>query len=220
MSLISRPLDIRLPQLAPDARVEDRVLLQALYDQFRDTNQRLWALETTLGTAPRKAADTYLASGVTAASYTYSALTVGTDGRITAASSGSAPFLFGQCTTLASIAATVTTYFVPGQITASATEANRQIVVPAMTVSKLYWNAPSANNAAGHDGSVVMTLRKNGANTSITATIADNGAAGVYSDTAHSVTFAAGDLLSISIANNNTTAAYAFTNSSVALVLS
>lgn len=48
--------DINLPQLAADAPEDMVRLVQALYDQWRDTNQRLWALETTLGIAPRKAA--------------------------------------------------------------------------------------------------------------------------------------------------------------------
>jgi hypothetical protein len=44
---------IRLPELARDATEWDRRLLTALYDQWRDTNQRLWALETTTEIPPR-----------------------------------------------------------------------------------------------------------------------------------------------------------------------
>jgi hypothetical protein len=63
--------EIRLPELSLDATEWDQRLLQALYDQWRDTNQRLWALETTLGIAPRKAGPVRTGySTQTAATYT------------------------------------------------------------------------------------------------------------------------------------------------------
>lgn len=52
-----RTEDIRLPHLSPTASEADKRLLQALYDQFRDTNARLAALEATLGNVPRKIGD-------------------------------------------------------------------------------------------------------------------------------------------------------------------
>ena len=67
---ITRTEDVRLPELSRDATEDDRRMLQALYDQFRDTNQRLWALESTLGIAPRKAATTTLNGTVTSVSVT------------------------------------------------------------------------------------------------------------------------------------------------------
>lgn len=67
---ITRAGDVNLPELSRDASEDDRRLVQALYDQFRDTNQRLWALESTLGIAPRKAATTTLNGTVTSVSVT------------------------------------------------------------------------------------------------------------------------------------------------------
>jgi len=43
---------VRLPQLSPDASEADQALWAALYKQFREVHQRLWALETTLSVAP------------------------------------------------------------------------------------------------------------------------------------------------------------------------
>ena len=50
--------------------------------------------------------------------------------------------------------------------------------------------------------SLVFMLRKNGADTAITVTIAANAAAGTYSDTTHTVSFAQGDLWDIRIVNS------------------
>ena len=51
-------------------------------------------------------------------------------------------------------------------------------------------------------GSLVFTLRINGANTALTFTIAAGSAAGVYSDLANTVAFTAGDTYNLSVLNN------------------
>lgn len=51
-------------------------------------------------------------------------------------------------------------------------------------------------------GSLVFTLRKNGADTALTITVPAGGSLGVYSNTSNTVTYSAGDLISVSIVNN------------------
>jgi len=57
------------------------------------------------------------------------------------------------------------------------------------------------NNAQPVTGGLTVTLRKNGADTALTFTIAAGSAAGVYSDTANTVTFADGDTFNFKIDN-------------------
>lgn len=56
------------------------------------------------------------------------------------------------------------------------------------------------------DGSLVVTVRKNGVDTALTVTVSAAAGAGTYQDATHSVAFAAGDTYSLSIVNNGTTA--------------
>jgi hypothetical protein len=95
-----------------------------------------------------------------------------------------------------------TYYNFPSSInTVSATESARQLVVPrAGVVKNFYLNTSSVQG----NNTFVITVRKNGAPTAVTVTIPTSGAVGTYSDTTHSVSFAAGDLLSIEYTNNAT----------------
>jgi hypothetical protein len=47
-----------------------------------------------------------------------------------------------------------------------------------------------------------LTIRKNGVDTSITLTIPAGSSIGTYSDTTNSVSFSAGDLISVKAVNN------------------
>jgi hypothetical protein len=81
----------------------------------------------------------------------------------------------------------------------------RQIVIPcSMVISKFFIQTGNSQPATG---SHVLTLRKNGVDTSVQVTIPAGSASGVFSDTANSATFAAGDLLGIRMINNASTAA-------------
>ena len=99
----------------------------------------------------------------------------------------------------------------PGQITfanfsntaGSTTEANRRLPIPtACTLNNFYFNMITSQPASG---SLVLTIRKNGADTALVITVAAGSVSGVYSNTANSVTFVAGDLMAIRF-NNNATA--------------
>lgn len=96
-------------------------------------------------------------------------------------------------------AAAGTTYGCPSASSTNATEANRQIVVLGACVMRSFYVVTSG--AQPGDGAAVWTLRKNGVDTTVTLTIAAGAAAGTFSDTTHSVSFAAGDLLSWKVAN-------------------
>lgn len=100
-----------------------------------------------------------------------------------------------------SVLASTTTYGTFGVPSFLTTEALRLFVVPqASTFSRLYIKITS-NQVAG--GSLVFTIRKNSIDTAIVATIAAGSAGGTeVSNTANSVSFAAGDDLSIKIQNN------------------
>ena len=77
-----------------------------------------------------------------------------------------------------------------------------QIPVPtACTFSNFYFRTYSAQPGTG---SLVLTLQKNGVDSALTITIAAGSAAGSFSDTTNSVTFAAGDTWQIKIVQNAT----------------
>ena len=88
-----------------------------------------------------------------------------------------------------------------------------QIPIPtACTFSNFYFRIYSAQGATG---SLVITLQKNAVDTALTITIAAGSAAGNFSDTTNSVTFAAGDTWQIktvqSVTSGSTSAAgYSF----------
>ena len=100
-----------------------------------------------------------------------------------------------------SVLTSTTTYGTFGVPSFLTTEALRLFIIPqASTFSRLYVKITS-NQVAG--GSLVFTIRKNSVDTAIVATIAAGSAGGTeVSNTANSVSFAAGDDLSIKIQNN------------------
>lgn len=53
------------------------------------------------------------------------------------------------------------------------------------------------------DGSLVITLRKNGSNTALTVTIPGGSVAGVYTDNTHTVSLVQGDLINYSVTDNS-----------------
>lgn len=82
----------------------------------------------------------------------------------------------------------------------NATEGNRQLTIKvAGTVGNLYVRTNSAQSGLG---SLVITVRKNGADTAVTLTIAAGAAAATFSDVANTVSFAAGDLIGFKVVNN------------------
>lgn len=95
-----------------------------------------------------------------------------------------------------------TTQYAPieGQNNFSSTEAQRQFIMPhAGTIKNLY---VATGTSQPGTGSMVITMRKGGSNQTVTCTIAAGTGAGTFSDTTHSFTFAAGDLISIGFQNN------------------
>ncbi len=84
------------------------------------------------------------------------------------------------------------------------TEANVQQVVPfAATFRNLYVNfVPNL----GSGTNVIVTIRKNAADTAVTFSLNGTGAAVIGSDTTHSASFAAADLITISFLGNNPSA--------------
>lgn len=99
----------------------------------------------------------------------------------------------------------VTEYTQPMAGSVSPTEGPRQIIVPlALNVTGMFVVTTSQVQPA--DGAYTLTLRKNGVDTALKVVIAPNTPAGTYSDVAHSIAFAQGDLLSIKLTNAATSA--------------
>jgi hypothetical protein len=100
------------------------------------------------------------------------------------------------------VAAAGTTYYPITGTAAPAAEAGRVVVMPyAGTLKNLYVRIGVTAQPA--TGSMVFTLRKNGANTAITVTFTNaDGTNATKSDIANSVTVAAGDTISIQAVNN------------------
>ena len=98
------------------------------------------------------------------------------------------------------IIALTTSYFGFGDTAAFATEASAETVLPtASTVRNLYVRTTTAQPGTG---TMVVTVRKNGAGTTLTVTIAAGAAAGNFSDTTNSFTVAAGDRIAVQVVNN------------------
>lgn len=87
----------------------------------------------------------------------------------------------------------------------SSVEADTNMVVPRSGTIKNFYIMTSDGQPAS--GSLVFTLRKNGADTSIVITIAAGSAAGTYSDTSNTVSITAGDVITMQIVNNATSTA-------------
>lgn len=128
------------------------------------------------------------------------------DGKISSAATWSAKGydLSAQCANGITLTNGVTNYVAPffGN-SSNATETNRQLSIKVTTTcSRLYIRTSTSQPASG---SLVVTVRKNAADTAITLTIAAGTAAGTFTDLVNTVGFTAGDLLSIKIVNNATT---------------
>jgi hypothetical protein len=81
------------------------------------------------------------------------------------------------------------------------TEADRQMIMPyGGTLKNLYFATSTMQPSSGN---MVITIRKNGADTGLTYTLASGATAGTYSNTTNTVTFAAGDLISLQVVNNS-----------------
>ena len=83
-----------------------------------------------------------------------------------------------------------------------AVEAVRQAVLPQAGTFRAFY--VQTNTAQPATGSLVLTINIGGVPQALQVTIPAGSPAGVYSDTAHSVVFAAGNLIDIS-ANNSAT---------------
>lgn len=96
-------------------------------------------------------------------------------------------------------------YFPPGYsaTTSTATEGDVPTVCStAGTIDSLYVKLSGAPGTGGSGKSYTFTLRKNGVDTALTCTITDTATTG--NDTGHSVSFAAGDILTIGVTPANT----------------
>lgn len=103
----------------------------------------------------------------------------------------------------AQVTASTTAYApINGTTNYNATENNRQILISrTCLVSDLVITTTVTQPASG---SLVFTLRKNGADTGITITLAAGQVAGTFTDSTHSVTFNKNDLMSLKAVNNAT----------------
>lgn len=80
------------------------------------------------------------------------------------------------------------------------------------TAKNLYLYASQIDNAQPASGSLVCTLRKNATNTALTVTVAASGTVTTpVSDTTHTVSIVAGDLLTMGCVNNATAASFTIT---------
>lgn len=102
------------------------------------------------------------------------------------------------------LAAGVTRY---GNVAGTTAESQVRIPLPvACTISDMYVRTTATMNASA---SLAVTMFKNGSATALTLTIAGGSAAGIYSNTANSVTYAVGDGWNIEYKNVGSAAAAA-----------
>jgi len=97
--------------------------------------------------------------------------------------------------------------------------AESQVRLPtssACTISDLYVRTTATMNASA---SLAVTLFKNGSSTALTLTIAGGSAAGTYSNTANSVSFAAGDGWALGFVNAGSATAAASSGQSVKITI-
>ena len=96
-----------------------------------------------------------------------------------------------------------TRYFTFSGVAVATSEITRRIIIcNSLTLKNFYIYTSTAQPATG---SHVFTVLKNGVATGITITIAAGSAAGLFSDTTNSESFAQGDAISIQAVNNATT---------------
>ena len=112
----------------------------------------------------------------------------------------------------ATVAALTTSFFfLSGSTIGSTTESNRFMYMPKSgTFKNLYIYTVTSQPATG---SCVVTVRINGVDSALTLTIAAGSAPGVFSNLINSVTYAAGDRVTIKVVNNATATASAQINS-------
>jgi hypothetical protein len=102
----------------------------------------------------------------------------------------------------ATVGASSTVYGTLTGGTLSGTENARISIMPqACTLSRLYFATATTQPASG---SLVLTLRKNNADTALTLTVAAGSAANFFNNTANSVSYTAGQYASIKFQNNAT----------------
>lgn len=119
----------------------------------------------------------------------------------------------------AAIAASTTSWIGVG-LTAGGNESSSTVIIPhAMSLKNMYLMHYSTNQPAS--GAQVITVRKNGADTSLAITIAAGAvtSATPYSNTAHTISFVAGDKLSIRRVNNATAPGGVFNGISFSMVV-
>lgn len=123
------------------------------------------------------------------------------------ASAGGAGAIFStvNATGTGSVAASTTVYGAFGAaqntngLNFSGTESTRQMLIPtACTLRNFYARTSSTQDSSG---ALVLTLRVNGADTGVVVTVPADAAAGIFSDTTHTASVSAGDLLSFSLSN-------------------
>ena len=119
----------------------------------------------------------------------------------TGATGSSASYFVGALVD-ATVAASSTRYTTVYKDGLASTEIGTIIVPTSFTASSLYVYLRTSQTGTG---SMVVTVRKNGANTDLTVTIsAGSAGATIHTDLVNSVSFVAGDLLSIGMVNNGT----------------
>lgn len=119
----------------------------------------------------------------------------------------------------AAIAASTTTWIGVG-LTSGGNESSSTVIIPhAMSLKNMYLMHYSTNQPAS--AAQVITVRKNGADTSLAITIAAGAVTSStpYSNTTHTVSFVAGDKLSIRRVNNATAPGGVFNGISFSMVV-
>ncbi len=153
-------------------------------------------------------------NGATATEMSYlSGVTSGIQGQLDSkvSTSQSQFFISGSATGLA---AGITRY---GNIAGSTAESQVRLPLSsACTISHLYVRTTATMNALA---SLSVTLFKNGSSTALTLTIAGGSVAATYSNTANSVTFAAGDGWTLQYVNAGTLASAATSGQSVKITI-
>jgi hypothetical protein len=130
---------------------------------------------------------------------------------IPATSSSSQFFIVGSATGLG---AGLTRY---GNVAGSTAESQVRLPLSsACTISHLYVRTTATMNASA---SLAVTLFKNGSSTALTLTIAGGSVAGTYSNTANSISFAAGDGWTLQYVNAGSATAAATSGQSVKITI-
>lgn len=171
----------------------------------------------------------YLTSAIAASTYQpiISLTTTGTSGAATligntlnipqySGSTGAASFVLISFSATGFAAGTTRFYWNGG---AGGTTNDSQLRTPfpeACTASKLYLRTTGTMNASA---SLVVTLAKNGSLTALTITVAGGSAAGTYSNTSDSISFAAGDGYAVQVSNPGSVAAAAMSGISFKLTV-